>query len=123
MLDLRRMNRVIEVNEKYGYALVEPGVSYMQLYRHLRQIGSKLWIDPAAPAWGGVMGNALEHGAGYTPMATILSCSAAWKWFWPMVKSSAPARAHLPDRSIGKSPSTWPARISTACSPNPISAW
>jgi len=67
MLDLRRMNRVIEVNEKYGYALVEPGVSYMQLYRHLRQIGSKLWIDPAAPAWGGVMGNALEHGAGYTP--------------------------------------------------------
>jgi len=67
MLDLRRMNRVIEVNEKYGYALVEPGVSYMQLYRHLRQIGSKLWIDPAAPAWGGVIGNALEHGAGYTP--------------------------------------------------------
>ena len=67
MLDLRRMNRIIEVNEKYGYALVEPGVSYMQLYRHLRAIGSKLWIDPAAPAWGGVMGNALEHGAGYTP--------------------------------------------------------
>jgi 4-cresol dehydrogenase (hydroxylating) len=67
MFDLKRLNRILEVNEKYGYALVEPGVSYFQLHRHLRQIGSKLWIDPAAPGWGGVMGNALEHGAGYTP--------------------------------------------------------
>lgn len=67
VLDLKRMDRILEVNEKYGYALVEPGVSYMQLYQHLQKIGSKLWIDPAAPAWGGVMGNALEHGAGYTP--------------------------------------------------------
>lgn len=67
MLDLKRMNRVLEVNEKYGYALVEPGVSYMQLYLHLQRIGSKLWIDCAAPAWGGVLGNAIEHGAGYTP--------------------------------------------------------
>lgn len=76
MLDLRRMNRIIEVNEKYGYALVEPGVSYMQLYRHLRAVGSKLWVDPAAPAWGGVMGNALEHGAGYTPYGDhfIMQC-------------------------------------------------
>ena len=76
VLDLKRMNRIIEVNEKYGYALVEPGVSYMQLYRHLQRIGSKLWIDPAAPAWGGVMGNALEHGAGYTPYGDhfIMQC-------------------------------------------------
>ena len=76
ILDLRRMNRILEVNEKYGYALVEPGVSYMQLYRHLRAIGSKLWVDPAAPAWGGVMGNALEHGAGYTPYGDhfIMQC-------------------------------------------------
>ncbi|HUD93275.1 FAD-dependent oxidoreductase, partial [Sphingobium sp.] len=26
MFDLKRMNRILEVNEKYGYALVEPGV-------------------------------------------------------------------------------------------------
>jgi 4-cresol dehydrogenase (hydroxylating) len=76
MLDLKRMNRVLEVNEKYGYALVEPGVSYMQLYQHLQKMGSKLWIDAAAPAWGGVMGNALEHGAGYTPYGDhfIMQC-------------------------------------------------
>ena len=67
MLDLKRMNRIIEVNEKYGYAVVEPGVSYFDLYNHLQRIGSKLWIDAAAPGWGGVIGNMLEHGVGYTP--------------------------------------------------------
>lgn len=61
------MNRIIEVNEKYGYAVVEPGVSYFDLYRHLQKTGSKLWIDPAAPGWGSVLGNLSEHGAGYTP--------------------------------------------------------
>lgn len=67
VLDLKRMNRIIEVNEKYGYAVVEPGVSYFDLYRHLQKTGSKLWIDPAAPGWGSVLGNLSEHGAGYTP--------------------------------------------------------
>ena len=67
VLDLKRMDRVIEVNEKHAYAVVEPGVSYFDLYRHLRKIGSKLWIDPAAPGWGGVLGNLVDHGAGYTP--------------------------------------------------------
>ncbi len=68
VLDLKRMNRIIEVNEKHAYAIVEPGVSYMELYHHLRRIGSKLWIDCAAPGWGGVVGNLLDRGVGYTPM-------------------------------------------------------
>ena len=67
VLDLKRMNRILEVNEQHGYAVVEPGVSYFDLHRHLRRIGSKLWIDPAAPGWGSVLGNLSEHGAGYTP--------------------------------------------------------
>lgn len=76
MLDLKRMNRILDVDEEFGTCLVEPGVSYFQLDQHLRDIGSKLWIDCAAPGWGGVMGNALEHGAGYTPYADhfIMSC-------------------------------------------------
>jgi 4-cresol dehydrogenase (hydroxylating) flavoprotein subunit len=67
VLDLKRMSRILEVNEIHGYAVVEPGVSYFDLYQHLQKIGSKLWIDCAAPGWGGVMPNALEHGVGYTP--------------------------------------------------------
>ena len=67
VLDLKRMNRILEVNEKHAYCLVEPGVSYMQLYRYLKEKNIKLWLDPAAPAWGGLVGNTLDHGAGYTP--------------------------------------------------------
>ncbi|MSR16096.1 MAG: FAD-binding oxidoreductase [Gammaproteobacteria bacterium] len=67
VLDLKRMNRIIEVNEKHAYAVVEPGVSYFDLYRYLQARKIKLWMDPAAPGWGGVMGNLVDRGAGYTP--------------------------------------------------------
>ena len=68
VLDLKRMNRIIEVSEKNAFALVEPGVSYFDLYRHIREKGLKLWIDCPDPGWGSPIGNALDHGAGYTPL-------------------------------------------------------
>ncbi len=68
VLDLKRMNRILEVSEKNAFALVEPGVSYFDLYRHIREKGLKLWIDCPEPGWGSVMGNALDHGAGSTPL-------------------------------------------------------
>ncbi len=66
VLDLKRMNRVLEVNERNAYALVEPGVSYFDLYRYIQDKGYKLWIDCPDPGWGSPIGNALDHGAGYT---------------------------------------------------------
>lgn len=66
VLDLKRMNRIVEVNETLAYALVEPGVTYFDLHDYLRRHGMKLWIDPAAAGWGSVLGNALERGFGYT---------------------------------------------------------
>ena len=67
VVDLNRMNRILEVNEKFGYALVEPGVSYFDLLRLHPGRGLKLWLDVPDPGWGSVMGNALDHGVGYTP--------------------------------------------------------
>ena len=67
VLDLNRMKRILEVNVESGYALVEPGVSYFDLYRHLQDNGIKLWLDVPDPGWGSVVGNALERGVGYTP--------------------------------------------------------
>ena len=67
VLDLSRMNRILEVNEKFGYALVEPGVSYFDLYKYIQERGLKLWLDVPDPGWGSVVGNALDHGVGYTP--------------------------------------------------------
>src|SRR5687768_10978864 len=37
VLDLKRMNRVLEVNEGNAFALVEPGVSYFDLYQHIQE--------------------------------------------------------------------------------------
>lgn len=67
MLDLKRMQRIIEVNETQAFAVVEPGVTYLALHRHLKTIGSQLWLDPTASPWGGPLGNFLERGVGYTP--------------------------------------------------------
>ena len=67
MLDLGRMNRIIEVNEEHAYTLVEPGVTFFDLYEHIRARRLKLWISSPALGWGSVMGNALERGIGYTP--------------------------------------------------------
>jgi 4-cresol dehydrogenase (hydroxylating) len=66
VLDLKRMNRILEVDERNAYALVEPGVSYFDLYRHIEERGLNLWIDCPDPGWGSVIGNALDHGVGYT---------------------------------------------------------
>lgn len=66
VLDLKRMNRVLEVSESNCSCLVEPGVSYFDMYRHLRESGSKLWIDVPDPGWGSMIGNALDSGGGYT---------------------------------------------------------
>jgi FAD/FMN-containing dehydrogenase len=66
VLDLKRMNRVLEVNERNAYALVEPGVSYFDLYNHIQKSGLDVWIDPPDPGWGSVIGNALDGGGGWT---------------------------------------------------------
>jgi 4-cresol dehydrogenase (hydroxylating) len=66
VLDLKRMNRVLEVNQRNAYALVEPGVSYFDLYDHITKAGLDVWIDPPDPGWGSVIGNALDGGGGWT---------------------------------------------------------
>ena len=66
VIDLKRMNRVIEVDDKRHFAIVEPGVAYFDLYRHIQDRGLKVWIDCPDPGWGSPVGNALDHGVGYT---------------------------------------------------------
>lgn len=66
VLDLKRMNRILEVDERNASCLVEPGVSYFDLYRHIRANKLKVWIDCPDPGWGSLIGNSLDHGNGYT---------------------------------------------------------
>ena len=66
VLDLKRMNRVLEVDDTRHFAIVEPGVAYFDLYRHIQERGLKVWMDVPDPGWGSLVGNALDHGVGYT---------------------------------------------------------
>ncbi len=66
VLDLKRMNRILDVSERHSSALVEPGVSYFDLYRYMEEKGIKLWIDMPDPGWGSPIGNSLDHGGGHT---------------------------------------------------------
>jgi 4-cresol dehydrogenase (hydroxylating) len=66
VLDLHRMNKIIELNEEYGFAIVEPGVSFVDLYEEIQQNGLNLWPSPPAIGWGSVIGNTLDRGFGYT---------------------------------------------------------
>jgi 4-cresol dehydrogenase (hydroxylating) len=66
VVDLKRMDKVIEVDADRHFAIVEPGVSYFDLYRHIQERGLKVWIDTPDPGWGSPVGNTLERGIGYT---------------------------------------------------------
>lgn len=66
VVNLRRMNRILEINEELAYVVVEPGVSFAELYDAVQESGKKLWIDVPDLGWGSVIGNTLEHGYGYT---------------------------------------------------------
>ncbi|MCM8794187.1 MAG: FAD-binding oxidoreductase [Candidatus Omnitrophica bacterium] len=68
LVDLSRMNRILEVNAKLGYAVVEPGVSQRDLYDHLVKNRIPLSMDvTGAPSDSSLLGNILERGYGQTP--------------------------------------------------------
>ena len=66
IVDLKRMNRILEVDEDRHFALVEPGVSYFDLYNYITERGLKVMLDVPDPGWGSPIGNSLDHGVGYT---------------------------------------------------------
>lgn len=65
-VNLRRMNRVLEIDEVGGYAVVEPGVSFQGMYSELKARGTKLWMSVPDLGWGSIVGNTADHGMGYT---------------------------------------------------------
>ncbi|EKG14269.1 FAD linked oxidase [Macrophomina phaseolina MS6] len=57
VLSLHRMKRILEVNEKFAYVVVEPGVTFFELYDYLRERNIPLWVGVPALGWGSVLGN------------------------------------------------------------------
>jgi 4-cresol dehydrogenase (hydroxylating) len=68
ILDLGRLNRILDFSESLAYVTVEPGVTQGQLYRFLQENKSRLWIDATgASPDSSLIGNTMERGFGHTP--------------------------------------------------------
>lgn len=69
LIDLRRMNRILELNEKLAYVTLEPGVTQLQLLTYLEEkTAGRLWLDSVASSpFTSIIGNAMERGHGTTP--------------------------------------------------------
>jgi 4-cresol dehydrogenase (hydroxylating) len=62
------MNRILEVDETLAYAVIEPGVTQIQLYNYLKKNKSPLWLDcTGSGPEASIIGNTLERGFGHTP--------------------------------------------------------
>ena len=68
LLDLSRMDRIVDFDEKLAYVTVEPGVRQSQLFDYLKSRDSRLWMDAtgASPDCS-LVGNTMERGFGHTP--------------------------------------------------------
>src|SRR4051794_29409523 len=61
LLDLSRMNRIVDYDERLAYVTVEPGVTQRQLYEFLRAQRSQLWLDATGSSPdASLIGNTLE---------------------------------------------------------------
>ena len=68
IMDLSRMNRILEVNQDLAYAVIEPGVTQQQLYDYLEQNNIPQWFDcTGSGPNASIVGNTLERGFGHTP--------------------------------------------------------
>lgn len=66
IVDLRRMNRIREVNSEHGYAVIEPGVTQRQLHDHLSNNNIPYILNVTGSAADtSILGNVLENGVGY----------------------------------------------------------
>lgn len=65
ILDLKKMNKIIKIDAEMCYALVEPGVTYGQLYNHIQENKLPVMLSFSAPsAIAGPVGNTMDRGVG-----------------------------------------------------------
>lgn len=68
VVDLKRMNRILEIDEKNAVMTVEPGVTFQQAADALEALNSKLFLSAiGGPPDSSVLANALERGDGVGP--------------------------------------------------------
>src|SRR5450759_2229239 len=58
MMDLRRMDRVIELDGENMFATIQPGINYLELQAAAQRVGCRL-LNPSTSAAAGVLSNLL----------------------------------------------------------------
>jgi FAD/FMN-containing dehydrogenase len=68
LLDLSRMNGILEFDEALAYMVVQPGVTFRQAFEYLVERKSELCVSvTGGPPDGSLIGNTLERGLGGGP--------------------------------------------------------
>lgn len=107
VVDLSRMNRILEVQQADMYALIEPGVTWEQLKAHLAQSEIPLRMGyPLSPPDTSIMANCLLDGLGnlsmrYGSMADWIGGLEAVMPDGQLIRTGAAA---LSDRWFGRGP-------------------
>lgn len=74
LLDLSRLNRIIDYDESLGYVTVETGVTFRQLFQFLRKRNSRLLLSVTSSSPDtSIVANTLERGIGCGPHADRIS--------------------------------------------------
>jgi 4-cresol dehydrogenase (hydroxylating) len=80
LLDLSRMNRILDYDHDLGYVVIEPGVTQQQLYDFLQDQGGRFWMDATGSSpQCSVLGNTLERGFGHTPLSDHFANSCCYE--------------------------------------------
>ena len=65
LMDLRRMDRIIEFNDELGYITVQPGVTFQSVYNHQQANDATHFLATGGgPPDASVLGNFIERGTG-----------------------------------------------------------
>lgn len=64
-LGFQRMNRILEIDEELAYAVVEPGVTWQDLYDEVQHRGLDLMTPVPDLSWGSIIGNTMDSGHTY----------------------------------------------------------
>ncbi|WP_420317282.1 FAD-binding oxidoreductase [Ekhidna sp.] len=65
IIDLKKLNKIIEVNESLAYARIQPGVTQIQLAKYLQEHHPQLILNvTGSDAHSSILGNSIDRGSG-----------------------------------------------------------
>lgn len=102
IIDLCRMNRIVEINEDLAYAVIEPGVSQGELANELLERNSRLMLDvTGAGPDASIVGNILQRGFGHTPYGDRAANSCNYQAVLPNGDSISSGFGHITSSNVG----------------------